>query len=318
MSILTNFGIRTKYILLVIPLILFVDLYIAHANLNLTCGTGFYQSSDPSFKPVMQDQELFRIYVDEESFNSRLSSKISINERQMIWQSMMIPNIGILNNVHYVNGRTGLELEYQWIITEILEKPWPERIRLLQLSNVKYIVSAANLDIQPDVMEHIKRINPFLFQIRNHLPRAWIVGKIHPLGKWTLKDYNKRLFNSHTSALGPEDTEVRHKTPYYQGVDKIEYDNANRIHIEITAAQRGVVALSEASYPGWRVTVNGKPANIIRLNYLFQGVEIDSGRQQIQFEYQPPFFRLYLLISLFTFFVIMLLWFFRHSLKRKI
>jgi hypothetical protein len=266
----------------------------------------------------MQDQELFRIYVDEESFNSRLSSKISINERQMMWQAIMMPNIGILNNVHYANGRTGLELEYQWIITEILGKPWPERIGLLQLSNVKYIVSAADLDIQPGMMEHVKRINPFLFQIRNHLPRAWIVGEIHPLGKWTLKDYSKRLFNSHTSALGPEETEVRHKTPYYQVVDKIEYDNVNRIRIEVTASRRGVVALSEASYPGWRVTVNGKQANIIRLNYLFQGIEIDPGRQQIQFEYQPPFFRLYLLISFFTFFAIILLWFFRHSLKRKI
>jgi uncharacterized membrane protein YfhO len=101
-------------------------------------------------------------------------------------------------------------------------------------------------------------------------------------------------------------------------VDKIEYDNINHIRIEVTTAQPGIVVLSEASYPGWRVTVNGKQANIIRLNYLFQGVEVDSGRQQIQFEYQPPFFRLYLLISFFTFLVIMLSWFFRRSLKRKI
>ena len=57
MSILTNYGVRTKYILLVIPLVLFVDLYIAHANLNLTCGTGLYKISDSSLKPVMQDQE---------------------------------------------------------------------------------------------------------------------------------------------------------------------------------------------------------------------------------------------------------------------
>jgi uncharacterized membrane protein YfhO len=62
----------------------------------------------------------------------------------------------------------------------------------------------------------------------------------------------------------------------------------------------------------------GNPANIIRLNYLFQGVEVDSGKQQIQFEYQPPFFRSYLLISFFTFFVIILYWVFRYSLKRKI
>jgi hypothetical protein len=236
----------------------------------------------------------------------------------MIRQAMMMPNAGILNNIYYVNGQTGLELQYQWIITEILAKPWPEKIRLLQLSNVKYIISAANLDTQPDVMEHIKRINPLLFQIRNNLPRAWIVGKIHPLGKWTLKDYNKNLFNFYTSAIGPEDTEARHKIPYYQRVDKIEYDNVNRIRIEVTTAQPGVVILSEASYPGWRVTVNGKPANIIRLNYLFQGVEVDSGRHQIQFEYQPPFFRLYLWISFLTFLVIMLLGFFHDSLKRKV
>jgi hypothetical protein len=73
-------------------------------------------------------------------------------------------------------------------------------------------------------MEHVKRINPLLFQIRNNLPHACMVGKIHSLGAWTLKDYSKRPFNSHTSALGPEDVETRHKTPYYQGVDKIVYD----------------------------------------------------------------------------------------------
>ena len=189
---------------------------------------------------------------------------------------------------------------------------------MLQLSNVKYIVSAAKLDTQPDVMEHIKRINPFLFQVRNPLARAWIVGEIHPLGEWTLKDYSKRPFDSHASALGPEEIAARHKIPYYQAVDKIEYNNVNSIRMEVTTAQRGVVVLSEASYPGWRVTVNGKPSNIIRLNYLFQGVEVDSGRQQIQFEYQPPFFRLYLLISFFTFLFIILSWFFCHSLKRKI
>jgi hypothetical protein len=255
--------------------------------------------------------------VDEESFNSRLSSKFSINERQMISQAIMMSNAGIINNIYYVNGQTGLELQYQWVITEMLAKPWPERIRLLQLSNVKYIVSAASLDTQPGVMKNIKRINPFLFQIRNHLPRAWIVGEICPLGKWTLKDYNKYLFNPYTSALGPENTEARHKIPYYQEVDKIEYDNVNRIRIKVTAAQPGVLVLSESSYPGWRVTVNGKPANIIRLNYLFQGVEVDSGRQRIQFEYQPPFFRVYLLISFLTLIVIMMSWFFRYSFKRN-
>jgi hypothetical protein len=318
MSSLTNLSVRTKYILFVVPVVLFIDLYVAHANLNLTCGTAFYKLSDSSLNPVKQDNELFRIYVDEESFTSRLSSKFSINERQMISKAMMMPNTGIINNIYYVNGQTGLELQYQWMITEMLAKPWPEKIRLLQISNVKYIVSAADLETKPDVMEHVKRINRFLFQIKDYLPRAVVVGEIHSLGKWSLKDYGKRPFNAHTSALGPEEIESRHKTPYYQEVDKIEYENFNRIRIEVTTIRPGVVVLSESSYPGWRVTVNGKPSNIIRLNYLFQGVEVDSGRQQIQFEYEPPFFRLFSLISLSTFLIVMLSWFFRRSLKRKI
>jgi hypothetical protein len=318
MSIMTNYGVRTKYILLVVPLVLFADLYIAHANLNLTCKNGFYHFTDPSLKPVLQDNGLFRVYVDEDSFISRLSGSISINERQMISLAIKTSNIGIINNIHYADGHTGMELQYQWIITEILKKSWTDRIRLLQLSNVKYIISAANLDSLPGVMEHVKRINSLLFQIRNNLPRAWMVGEIHPLGAWTLKDYSTRSFNFRTSALGPENIQARHKTPYYQGVDKIVYDDPNHIRIEVTASQRGVVVLSESSYPGWRVTVNGKPANIICLNYLFQGVEVESGRQLIQFEYQPPFFRLYLLISGFTFLVIMLVCISLCSVKRKI
>ena len=49
----------------------------------------------------------------------------------------------------------------------------------------------------------------------------------------------------------------------------------NRIRIEVTTAQPGVVVLFESSYPGWRITVNGKPSNVIRLNYLFQEFEVD-------------------------------------------
>ena len=314
MSIFVKFDVKKEYIVFIIPLVLFVDLYIAHSNLNHTCKTGLYRFSDPFFKPILQDRDLFRVYVDEKSFSERLSNRISINERHVMFQAMMAPNTGILKNIHYVDGKTGMELQYQWIITEILQQSWPERIKLLQLSNVKYIVSLSNLDAQPELMKHVRRINPLLFQIKDNLPRSWIVGKIHPLGNWSLKDYSARSFDPHTSALGPQDSKARHKIPYYQGVDKIEYENVNRIRIDVKAARRGVVVLSEASYPGWRVTVNGETAKIIRLNYLFQGVEVDQGRQEILFEYRPPFFLFYLFVSFSTISLILLLWFFRNSI----
>lgn len=319
MVILMKYSDKTKYLLFIVPLILFADLYMSHAGLNPMCQTGLYRFSDPSLKPMREDGERFRTYVDEESFRKHSSGNISINDHHMISQAIKAPNVGIIDKINYVDGRTGMELQYQWIITEMLKRPWPERIRFLQLANAKYIISTAKLDKQPGMKEHVKRINPVLFQIRNNLPRAWLVGEIHALGMWTLKDFNTRSFDARTSALGPEDIETRHKTPYHQEVDDIVYDSHNRIRIEVTAARRGVVVLSESSYPGWRASINGKPANIIRLNYLFQGIEVEPGKQQIIFEYQPPLFRLFLFISSFTILLfITLSWFFRNSMKRII
>ncbi len=60
-----------------------------------------------------------------------------------------------------------------------------------------------------------------------------------------------------------------------------------RISIEVTANQKGTLVLSESYYPGWNATVDGKYVNIIPSNYLFQGVEIDSGKHKIVFEYRP-------------------------------
>jgi len=308
---------RTKYFLWIIPLVLFADLYIAHAGLNLTCHKSLYQFSDPFLEPIMKDRDVFRVYVDEPSFVSRLPGNISINKRHNISQAIKASNIGIIDNIHYVDGKTGMELQYQWVITEILQQQlWPQKIKLMHLANVKYIVSAENLDKNPDVMKHFTRINSLLYQVKNHSPRAWMVGKINPLGTWTMQDYNNQTFDYRTSAMGPIALADRYKIPYYQSVDKIEYGN-NQVSIDVTASRRGIVVLSESSYPGWHATLNGKPANIVRLNYLFQGVEVDSGKQQIVFRYQPPLFYLYLMGSIFTIFVLMLTYLIHVLYKRK-
>lgn len=307
----------TKYLLWTIPLVLFADLYMAHSDLNPTWHKNLYQLSDPSLKPVTKDRDVFRVYVDEASFVSRLPGHTSINERHIISQAIKASNIGMLDNLHYVDGKTGMELQYQWVITEMLQRqPWAQKIKLLQLANVKYIISAENLDKDLSVTEHITRINSLLYQIKNNSPRAWMVGKIHPLGKWTMDDYNHQVFDYLTSAMGPISLADRYKTPYHQRVDKIEY-GSNRIDIEVTAARQGIVVLAESSYPGWSVTVNGKPANTLRLNYLFQGVEVDSGRQHIVFRYRPPHFFLYAMVSVVIISIVTFLYFFYVLFRRK-
>ena len=296
-KLMTNAGIETVFISLMLPFILFLDLYFVNIHINPTCEVGFYNYYNPSLEPIEADHSLFRVYVDEKVFTSRMSATDSLNSSQIIWQMMLMPNIGIMRNIYYVNGHTGLELKYQWIITEILGKPWTERIRMLRLANVKYIVTKEALDEQAGVKESVQRINSFLFKLKNNLPRARIVGQIHPATSWPVNT-DMPNFDPLTSALGPGYIAKMYSSPYYKEADKIVYENSNLIRIEVTADQKGVLVLSESHYPGWHATVDGKPVNIIPLNYLFQGVEIDSGKHKVVFEYRPLLFTIYLIISI--------------------
>jgi uncharacterized membrane protein YfhO len=45
--------------------------------------------------------------------------------------------------------------------------------------------------------------------------------------------------------------------------------------------------LTDAWYPGWRVTVDGEAADILRTNYALRGVYVDSGTHRVVFQFRP-------------------------------
>lgn len=49
--------------------------------------------------------------------------------------------------------------------------------------------------------------------------------------------------------------------------------------------------------PLWLVSIDGKPAPLRRVNYLFQGVEVPAGEHRVQLEYRPPRRPLYVAVA---------------------
>jgi hypothetical protein len=65
----------------------------------------------------------------------------------------------------------------------------------------------------------------------------------------------------------------------------------NEIRLAATASGPSVLALSDSFYPGWKVWVDGRPVEVLRVNHAFKGVALDGGRHQVLFRFDPWRFR---------------------------
>jgi hypothetical protein len=70
------------------------------------------------------------------------------------------------------------------------------------------------------------------------------------------------------------------------------------VRIEAETDAPAVLMLNDTDYPGWQATVNGKPAPILRADYLFRAVVLPTGKSTVDFDYEPRSFRLGMEISI--------------------
>jgi uncharacterized membrane protein YfhO len=74
----------------------------------------------------------------------------------------------------------------------------------------------------------------------------------------------------------------------------------HRVVIEANLKADGFLVLSDAYYPGWKVSVDGRETRIYQADYLFRAVPLDLGRHVVEFRYRPLSFSIGLAISLVT------------------
>jgi uncharacterized membrane protein YfhO len=53
----------------------------------------------------------------------------------------------------------------------------------------------------------------------------------------------------------------------------------------------GLLVVSTLWDEGWRATVSGRPAPVLRTNHALQGVPLDAGFARVVLEYEPPGYR---------------------------
>ena len=70
-------------------------------------------------------------------------------------------------------------------------------------------------------------------------------------------------------------------------------------HVAMTAVLRspGLVVLADVYYPGWTLTVDGRPAEILRTNRAMRGATLPEGTHHLDFRFEPISFRIGMAVS---------------------
>ena len=66
---------------------------------------------------------------------------------------------------------------------------------------------------------------------------------------------------------------------------------AERVVARTNARGRSLLVLTDVHFPGWKVSVDGRPASMERVDYLLRGVMVPAGRHTVEFSYEPASFR---------------------------
>lgn len=75
---------------------------------------------------------------------------------------------------------------------------------------------------------------------------------------------------------------------------------ANSVECAVNIKEAGVLVLADLDYPGWSVTVDGHPAESIRVDGQFRGVRLDTGSHRVIWSYRPHSVRWGAVVSLGT------------------
>lgn len=61
----------------------------------------------------------------------------------------------------------------------------------------------------------------------------------------------------------------------------------NELHYQTSSKQGAVAVFSEIYYPGWKATIDGKPLELGRVNYVLRAAYIPAGQHKIMMEFRP-------------------------------
>jgi len=194
--------------------------------------------------------------------------------------------------------------EIQFLIHQIQNAVSPERLdsvlakmSVLNMLNTKYII--LNKDAQP-------LVNPY------HCGFAWFVNSYHMVENADEEIIRVGEINPRVEAV--IDKRFAQKL---SSIDLSKRDTAativrknitpNELSFEVNTSTTQLAVISEIWYPEWEVFIDGKKADLLRVNYVLRGVVVPAGAKEITMKIHPQAFIMSSWVSLTSSLVVLLI-----------
>jgi hypothetical protein len=197
-------------------------------------------------------------------------------------------------------------------VSTTLHAPQVTTSPLLDLSAVSYVVMAKPTKADADTSLAYRDAHVAILENRAALPRARIVHESAAVAgrddalRWLksaaarsrhAKDGElARVVVLEPSANGDAAPVLSGGAPVGEEVRIADQSDPDRLVLEARLVEPGLVVVADTYYPGWKATVDGRPASIYPANVLFRAVYVEPGSHRIELVYEPASFRYGLLL----------------------
>ena len=186
----------------------------------------------------------------------------------------------------------------------------PRSLRVLELLSVKDLLVGPNDPRPPVPGLSLAYSGPdaTVYADDNALPRVFVVNRQRvvstedaALAAVTAPRFDGRRVAITERAI-PELAEVggSDRLAPAQGRARITSYGPEQVKVTAKTSGPGLLVLTDNWFPGWKVTVDGRPTKLHRVDYLLRGVPLRDGSHSVVFTYEPVSWRVGWIIALTT------------------
>ncbi len=178
----------------------------------------------------------------------------------------------------------------------------------MRLLNVRYIVLPQPLDPPPAFLKEVFRGSAAVYENLLALPRATVLGDFRVVRPARAILDSVRLGTSESDRVTFLEQDPGIAPADIQGATaRVAAFRLNDLAVDVTTPHPAILRVADLWHPDWAVTVDGKPARLLKADYLLRGVVVPAGAHHVEFRFHSRAIRQGLMLSLGSLVVILAL-----------